>query len=528
MARRRMSVADVKEILVAWDVGENISAIAQRLGYSRPTVRKYTQAAIQAGLERGGGRRGEEEWERVARAAIHRVARRRERGMATEAVAQYHDYLEKRVGEVRLAVLHQRLCDEQDLRVSWRTFYRYVAAHWPERLRSAVRPTIRLDDPPPGDEAQVDFFYMGRWFDPEADRQRKLYAFLVTLGHSRHQFLYPCLAEDSTAWLAGHVAAFTFFGGVPKRVVPDNLTAGILKADRYDPRVNRAYGELTRYYGVLVDPARVRHPKDKAKVERNVSYARASFFVGRTWESLTALRADAVRWCLTTAGLRTHGTTGEQPVVVFREREQAALQLLPAQPWEPVTWTTAKVQPDCHLRIGHTLYSAPHRYVGQCLDVRVGGQTVALYVGEEVVTTHVRAESGRVTRIEHYPTAGQAFLRGTPQALVEQAEAVGEATGLLARGVLGRFTLGHLREVMALLRLRERYEDARVERACRRALEVGDGRYRTVQRILERGLDALEVEVCPDAEPPGHGVRAFLRGPEAFATAREGVATWPR
>jgi len=96
MARRRMSVADVKEILVAWDVGENISAIAQRLGYSRPTVtvRKYTQAAAQAGLERGGGRRGEEEWERVARAAIQRVARRRERGMATEAVAQYHYYLD--------------------------------------------------------------------------------------------------------------------------------------------------------------------------------------------------------------------------------------------------------------------------------------------------------------------------------------------------------------------------------------------------------------------------------------------------
>jgi len=527
MARRRMSVADVKEILVAWDVGENISTIAERLGYSRPTVRKYTQAAIQAGLERGGGRRGEEEWERVARTAIARVARRRERGLATDAVAQYHDYLEQRVGEVRLAVLHQRLRDEQELRVSWRTFYRYVAAHWPERLRGAARPTIRLDDPPPGDEAQVDFFYMGRWFDPEAERQRKLYAFLMTLGHSRHQFLYPCLAEDGDAWLAGHVAAFTFFNGSPRRVVPDNLTAGILRADRYDPRVNRAYGELTRYYGVLVDPARVRHPKDKAKVERNVSYARASFFVGRTWDSLTALRADAVRWCLTTAGLRTHGTTGEQPVVAFGEREQAALQPLPAQPWEPVTWTTAKVQPDCHLRIGHASYSAPYRHIGQRLDVRVGARTVALYAGEELVTTHARAKRGRVSRIEHYPLAGQVFLRGTPQALLEQAEAVGAETGLLARELLGRFTLGHLREVMALLRLRERYEDARLEQACRRARVSGDGRYRTVHRILERGLDALEV----DDDPPPQATRAFLRGPEAFTALqerREEVATWPR
>jgi len=431
------------------------------------------------------------------------------------------------VGEVRLAVLHQRLCDEQELRVSWRTFYRYVAAHWPERLRGAVRPTVRLDDPPPGDEAQVDFFYMGRWFDPEADRQRKLYAFLMTLGYSRHQFLYPCLAEDGDAWLAGHVAAFTFFAGVPRRVVPDNLTAGILKADRYDPRVNRSYGELTRYYGVLVDPARVRHPKDKAKVERGVSYARESFFVGRTWDSLGTLRADAARWCLTTAGLRTHGTTGAQPLVTFREHEHTALGPLPAQPWEPVTWTSAKVQPDCHLRVGQTLYSAPHRYVGQRLDVRVGAQTVALHTGDELITTHARAERGRVTRIEHYPAAGQAFLRGTPRALVEQAEAVAAATASLACALLERFTLGHLREVMALLRLRERYDDARLERACRRALDSGDGRYRTVQRILERGLDALEV----DAEPPPQVTRAFLRGPEAFTLAhqrREEVAAWPR
>ena len=310
-------------------------------------------------------------------------------------------------------------------------------------------------------------------------------------------------------------------------MVPDNLTAGILRADRYDPRVNRAYGELTRYYGVLVDPARVRHPKDKAKVERNVSYARASFFVGRTWDSLTALRADAVRWCLTTAGLRTHGTTGEQPVVAFGEREQAALQPLPAQPWEPVTWTTAKVQPDCHLRIGHASYSVPYRHIGQRLDVRVGARTVALYAGEELVTTHARAKRGRVSRIEHYPLAGQVFLRGTPQALLEQAEAVGAETGLLARELLGRFTLGHLREVMALLRLRERYEDARLEQACRRARVSGDGRYRTVHRILERGLDALEV----DDDPPPQATRAFLRGPEAFTALqerREEVATWPR
>ncbi len=123
---------------------------------------------------------------------------------AAAEAAQYHDYLAQRVGTVRLSVLHQRLRDDHGLAASWGTFYRYVQSHWRERLRTLSRVTIRLDDPPPGEEAQVDFFYACRWDDPEADRERRLYSFLMTLSHSRHQFLYPVLGEDTSAWLEAH------------------------------------------------------------------------------------------------------------------------------------------------------------------------------------------------------------------------------------------------------------------------------------------------------------------------------------
>src|SRR5436305_10188725 len=135
----------------------------------------------------------------------------------------------------------------------------------------------------------------------------------MTLSHSRHQFLDPVLAEGAVAWHEGHVKGLAFFGGTPRRIVPDNLTAGILKADRYDPRANRAYGELARHYGFLVDPTRVAHPQDKPRVERNVQYARDSFFRGRALGSLAAMRAEAERWCREVAGQRLHGTTGEHP-----------------------------------------------------------------------------------------------------------------------------------------------------------------------------------------------------------------------
>jgi len=517
VARRRIGVADVKEILVQWDAGQGVSAIARALGYSRPTVRKYVYVAERLGLVRGDRRRGEAAWEELARAVVARVARRRPVGAVAADVAAFADYLAERVGAVRLSVLHQRLRDEHGLAASYPTFYRYCRGRWPERMRSAPRVTVRLDDPPAGEEAQVDFFYAGRWFDPEAGRVRRLYAFLMTLSHSRHAFLYPVVAEDAASWLDGHVAAFAFFGAVPRRLVPDNLSAGILKADRYDPRLNRAYGELARYYGCLVDPSRIGRPTDKPRVERTVDYARESFFRGRDFAGLPAMRADAERWSREVAGRRVHGTTGERPLVAFEARERLALLALPPRPWEPVVWTSAKVHPDCHLQVGGARYSVPYRHVGRRLEVRLGRDTADVYDGATLVTSHVRRYQGRATKEEHYPEAALAFLRATPQACRARARGVGAATGELVTALLTEHALHHLREVQALLRLADRHGADRLERACRRALDAGDGRYRTVRGLLDRALEDATAEESGAAT--GATAGAFLRGPAALLAA---------
>ncbi len=512
MGRRSMGVADIKEILVQWDAGEGVSRIARSLGYSRPTVRKYIRAAQQVGLHQHIRQRGEAEWERLASDAVASVAVARAPGTATSEVASFHEYLEQRVGQVRPSVLHQRLRDEQGLGASWATFYRYVQREWPERLRPERAATVRLDDPPPGCEAQVDFFYMGRWCDPETGRERRVYGFLMTLSHSRHQFLYPVLSEDGSSWLAGHVEAFRFFGGAPKRLVPDNLSAGILRADRYDPRVNRAYSELARHYGCIVDPSRAAHPKDKPRVERQVSYARESFFRGREFASLEEMRREAARWATSVAGRRVHGTTAERPLEAFLQRESAGLLPLPVRHWELVEWTSAKVHSDCHLQADRARYSVPYRYIGRQLDVRLGSDTVEVYDGATLVTSHVRRPSGRATRLEHYPEAGQAFLRATPAECRGRAVRIGPATAELVNALLATETLHHRREAQAVLRLADRYEPERLERACRRALDAADGRLRTVRGILERGLDAVLPEEIPMPQFSG----AFLRGPEAL------------
>jgi len=117
---------------------------------------------------------------------------------------------------------------------------------------------------------------------------------------------------------------------------------------------------------------------------------------------------------------------------------------------------------------------------------------------------------------------------GTPHVCVEQARQVGVATGALVQALLEPYLLARLREAQALLRLRDRYPDERLERACRRALDEGDGRVRTVRGILERGLD----EGVSEAAPEARATVAFLRGAAAFASAPEregeGVAAWSR
>ena len=184
-----------------------------------------------------------------------------------------------------------------------------------------------------------------------------------------------------------------------------------------------------------------------------------------------------------------------------------------------MTWTTARVHPDCHLQAARARYSVPFCYVGKRLDVRLGQKTVEVYDGAQLITTHIRREHGRETRLEHYPEAGQAFLRASPQACLRQAEGVGPFTLALVQARLQVHALHNLREVQAVLRLAAHYEPARLERACQRALEQGDGRYRTVRGILERGYDLQ----APEAEPltaPTAG--AFLRGPAAFAAVGAG------
>jgi len=509
-------MVDVTEILEHWYAGRAKVEVARSLGVDAKTVRKYVAAAEAAGLAPGGPPVSAERWLAMSREWFPELAGIRPRQASWAEIARHHDRIGELLGVVPVSVIWQRLRDEAGLQSSVVSVRRYVRARFPEYARAAEVQVWRPATAP-GEEAQVDYGYLGTWFDPREGRRRRVWAFSMVLRYSRHLFIRPVISMDQRAWAESHVQAFVFFGGCPRRLVIDNLKAGVAKPDLYDPKINRAYAELARHYGVLVDPARAYHPKDKPSIEAHQRYIRSSFFAGRDWASLEAMAADAPRWCEHVAGRRTpRALEGRTPAELFAAEEAAALLPLPADPFELASWSRPKIGPDAHAKVGRTLYSVPYKLIGQHLDARAAGAVVEFYLDAQLVKTHLFQPRGRRTDWADLPEQKAGFFMRTPVWCRSQAALVGPACAALVTELLAVDALFRLRQAQGVLRLGLKHGDARLEAACRRALQAGDPSYKTVKGILAAGTehDGFQLPL------PGIDVPAWLRGPDAFGGGR--------
>jgi transposase len=517
-------MVDVVELLTHWYAGRSQHVMADSLGLDRKTIRKYIQPAKEAGFVPGGPPVGEQVWAGWASEWFPNLIEGKVRSSSWPAIVVHHDRIaDWLAAEVSLATVHQRLRDEHGLTVSESSLRRYVAENMAaEATRASV--TVLREDPPPGAEAQVDYGLLGRWYDPVAARWRRVWAFVLVLAASRHMFVRPVLLMDQRTWTQCHVAAFEFFGGVPARIVLDNLATGVTKADLYDPKLNRAYAELAAHYGVLLDPARARKPKDKPRCERMVPYVRGSFWRGREFLTYPAMVAEAARWCDQVAGVRAcRPLGGAGPKTVFDATEASALAQLPAAPFELATWSRPKVGPDIHIKVGPTLYSVPWRLIGSHVDVRATEAIVQVFTDGTLVKTHVAAVGRRrVTDYADYPPEKIAFHMRTPIWCRNKAAEIGPATVAVVDQLLEVNALYRLRATQGVLGLADSQGPHRLEAACAKALTAGDAGYRTIKGIL---LAGTETDPTPSLPGPGAAVPAHLRGPHQLANPAELAVT---
>ena len=497
MAYREVTRVEIQEIIRRWQSGEGYRQISSGTGASRNTVRKYLSAAKAEGIARDGSGPTDDQLSRLA--AMGQSGPRPAATPNEELLAPWADQIHRWLTSDRLQMtrIHELLM-ARGCPVTYQSVRRFILSrNW----RRPRRITVRMEDTPPGEVAEVDFGRLGLIHDPETGRRRTVSGLLVVLAYSRHSFLWPTFGQTLPDVIAGLESAWAFFGGIPKYLVIDNFPPGVATADPLHPVFTRGFLEYSQRRGFITDAARARHPKDKPKVERGVPYARERFFKGGEFTDLADVRVQAQRWCRDVAGMRIHGTTRRQPLVVFQDEERQALLPWDGQAYEIADWREAKVHQDHHIQCQQALYSVPHNLCppGQKVEVRVDSKLVRIYHRGQLIKTHVRQpRGGRFTDPADYPAELSAYTTRAPDGIKAKAAELGPAVAEFAERLFdGPLPWAKVRQGLKLLRLGERYTAQRLDAACRRALEVDLIDVRRLERIL---VQALEEETTP--EPP--------------------------
>lgn len=500
MAYRRTLVLEIVEVLRLLRAGQSDRQIREAVALNRRTVAKYRSWAQGQGLLEGplpSARSAQELLDRTMPKALP--------PQQTSTVASYcAEIAQMRARGMEIAAIRTRLEEVHQHAISYSAIWRLV-----QRLEPSMPVAVVRVETKPGEEAQVDFGYAGWVIDPADGKLRKAWVFVVILAWSRHLYAEIVFDQRLETWLLCHRHAFECLGGVPQRMVLDNLKSAIIRACVEAPTAQRAYRECAEHYGFLIAPNPPQSPWLKGKVEQGgVHYVKRNFLAGRDPERLDTLNAKLRAWSEQVAGVRIHGTTRQAPLERFDITERDALQPVPRAPYDLAVWAKLQVHRDCHLTFERSDYSAPFGLVGQELWVRGGTRTVELFSADHaLVATHDRArEPGhRQTNLAHLPAEKVPGLVLNRDDCRTQATAIGPATTALVERLLEHRPEDRLRVAGRLVRLATTYGTDRLERACRRAEACGDGEYGAVKRILQAELDQQplpETLIPPVIGPP--------------------------
>src|SRR5215471_18495006 len=497
MAFREVAVTEICEVLRAWLAGAGLRTAAAQAGVDRKTARRYVAAAVEAGLARDGGPAQLTDEVVGLVAQVVRPVRPGGHGLGWDQLEARRAEVEAQVKQGLTVVKIGVLLERRGVVVPYRTLHRFCV----ERCgfgRTAA--TVRVADGEPGAECQLDFGFLGLLADPATGRQRKVHALIFTAVYSRHMFVWLSFTQTLAAFIAGCEAAWVFFGGVFKVLVPDNAAAIVADADAVNPRFTTGWLDYAQARGFVTDAARVRSPKDKPKVERAVQYVRGNFFAGEHFAGLAEAQARAEAWCRQVAGMRIHGTIAARPAEVFAEREAAALLALPAEPYDVPVFARVMVHRDFHVEVARALYSAPKEYLGCHLDPRADSALVKLFCRGQLVKVHPRQPPGRrSTDPADLPAEKTTDAMRDVSSLAAAARRHGDAIGVYAGQLLDTdLPWTKMRQVYRLLGLVRRYGPGPVETACARALELDVVNVTKIASMLEKATE----NAAPPPRPP--------------------------
>ena len=452
-------------IITLFKQGYSKTDIARMLSIDRKTVRKYIEA----------NEKGKELVEKKPHPSMwdaHReyIGIQIERGLS-------------------LVRIHQDLEAKFEIGGSYRGFGDYVRKVFPaERKAYMVIHTL------PGEEAQVDFGYIGTL--KLNGKPKKAWVFIMTLSYSRYMYAKITFDQKVETFVRCHIQAFKYFGGVPATVKIDNLKAAIVSADFYEPLTQRTYAEFSNHYGFLPIPCRIATPTDKGKVESAIKYVKDNCFKGRDFDDADAASLFLSSWLSDTANRRIHGTTGWIPEEKFLACEKKSLLPLPAEEFTFSKSAEVTAHFDCHVSYGGNYYSVPHTYIGQILRVIEVNNLLKIYYKDQQIalhTVHRDTKGTHITDKTHYPASKNISAEELLSRYKAEMQEIGSGGMAFCEKYEERLTdhTNFHRTLSGILSLRKKYSPETIDRACFRACYYGNISYRAVKKICEAGLEDL-------------------------------------
>ena len=323
------------------------------------------------------------------------------------------------------------------------------------RIRPPRQPAFLKLEFAPGECAQVDWGSYGSI--AVGNTRRRLSFFLMVLCYSRRMYLEFTVSQTMEFFLACHEHAFAAFGGVPARLMVDNLKSAVLqRLAGVAPVFNPKYLDFSRHWGFQISPCNVRAGNEKGRVENAVGYVKKNFLAGLELPDFAALAPAAQLWVDTVADVRLHAATHQRPIDRFDD-ERGALQALNPLGYDLGAVRTVRATPTCRVPLESNHYSVPPQLAGQRVLLKAYPDRVCIYSDDRLVARHVRSldrhrdiedpDHARVLQAQR-TTAREQRLMVQWLALSPRAQAYGD--GLLDKRVNAR---GHIRKILALAEL---------------------------------------------------------------------------
>ena len=465
-------------IITLHEKGWSNRRISRELGIHRKTVSRYINGDLTKSSKCTNSIIGSEG---LAPSKCPNSITGSSRGRQSECESYRDTIKEGLEGGLTAQRIHQDLVSNHGFTFSYQSVQRFV-----RKLEENLPVPFRRMECGPGEEVQVDFGSAAP-IESSDGKRRRPHLFRMVLSHSRKGYSEVVPHQTTDHFIRALENGFRYFGGVPRKVVIDNLRAGVSRADWYEPEVNPKLRSFSTHYGTVILPTKVRMPRHKGKVERGVGYVKNNALKGRVFSSIAEQNRFLHDWERTVADTRIHGTTRQQVQQAF-EKERPYLGELPADIFPCYEEGQRSVHRDQHVEVGRSYYSVPAEYVRRQVWVRYDSRTVRIYTSQmEFIASHVRVDPGkRSTTWSHIPEEKISGIERGEAWQLQKAGKIGSHALAWAKAMLKSRGLEGVRVLQGLIAMPRNYSKEQIDSACKQALTLEVFHLKDVKNLIRQ------------------------------------------